>query len=61
MIPVQPPAPPDIGQILKRLASLAEQHKAAGRVSHALGVRSAMESIKRGIGLGRRVGTGPSA
>lgn len=48
MTPVQTPAPPDIGQILKRLASLAEQHKAAGRVSHALGVRSAMESIKRG-------------
>ncbi len=47
MITVQTPAPLDIGRLLARLASLAEHHKAAGRVSHALGVRSAMESIKR--------------
>lgn len=47
MMTVQTPAPLDIGRLLARLASLAEQHKAAGRVSHALGVRSAMESIKR--------------
>lgn len=55
MTPAETPAPLDIGRVLARLASLAEQHKAAGRVSHALGVRSAMESIKRGA-AGARAG-----
>ena len=57
MTPVQTPTPPDIGQILKRLASLAEQHKAAGRISHAQGVRSAIDLVKRERVAGRLQGS----
>lgn len=45
---VQTPARVDVEQLVSKLVSLAKRHHAAGRISHAQGVRSAIDLIKRG-------------
>lgn len=47
MSAVQTPALIDIDDLVGRLKRLAGHHKRAGRISHALGVQSALELIKR--------------
>ena len=53
MSSVQTPARVDVEHLVSRLKSLVERHKRAGRVSHALGVQSALELIKRELKVGR--------
>jgi len=44
---VQTPALLVAEHLISRLLSLAERHKRAGRISHALGVQSAIALIRR--------------
>lgn len=46
----------DADQLLERLAGLARQQEERGRISHALGVRSAIDLIKRDLAGQRRAG-----
>ncbi|CAM3327835.1 hypothetical protein [Polaromonas hydrogenivorans] len=54
-MPVQTSALVDVHHLITRLASLAKRHRAAGRISHALGVQSALDLIRRE----RKAGRGP--
>ena len=47
MSAVQTPAQVDLKHLLDRLKSLTAHHQRAGRISHAQGVHSAIELIKR--------------
>lgn len=47
MSAVQTPALFEVEHLLARLKSLGAQHQRAGRISHAQGVHSAIELIKR--------------
>ena len=44
---VQTPAQVDVERVVERLKKLAEHHKRAGCISHACGVQSALDLIKR--------------
>lgn len=37
----------DVDQLLERLTGMAKRHEECGRISHSLGVRSAITMIKR--------------
>lgn len=52
MSKLQTPADPvprlvDVDALILRLTMLSRQHEERGKISHALGVRSAIESTKR--------------
>lgn len=55
MSAVQTSAQVDIEHLVSRLKRLAGHHKRAGRISHALGVQSALDLIRRERKAGREL------
>lgn len=64
MKPVHTPARPqliDARQLVTRLTALAKKHEEQGRVSHSLGVRSALDLVKRDLAGQKRTDKSLSA
>ena len=51
---IKPPRLIDADHLIARLTALSRQQEERGRISHALGVRSAIELVKRELSSQRR-------